>query len=798
MVNIRKPKNALKFSKPASWWGSVWREGLPTGNGVVGASVYGGACDDTILINHSDLWWQGHVGVLQDVADKLPKVRDLLDSGHPRDAEPILSTGLIQKGFRPIPAVPLPLCNFKVHMKTDKTPKEYSRVLNMENGEVGVSLKDGTTRYERSVFVSRANGVIAYEITKSGAKSIDVHLSLDAHDKFNARTLSTVSKIPDGVQSKYENFFMFFSGRSDNATEFGAVAFINHNGGTQTVNHTGIHIKGADKIWVFIKPFIEMQRERAWKDLQGELKALNKYTYDKLLKEHTPLHQKLFMSAELDLHADHRDEYADKLLDHAFESGEMSTAFIEKMWGLGRYLMVTGSSAESRPLAPYGLWCGDYKAQSSQITAAGSLQTIYSHAFTGNLADYFQSIFTYYESVLPDLRKNASRLFGCRGIFVPSSMARGTGVLGSVDPSVVHFTGVAGWVCQLFYDYYRYTGDIKFLKDRALSFMKETAMFYENFFKVTEGARVYETSPSYSPDTTPLNYSMNGDIMSIAKNATIDFAITKELFKNLIEGSEIAGANKSDIPKWKDMLTRIPNYKIAADGTVKEYLDDRYQDNPTAVSSALFYPVYPGVELGDLSMEMKKAFENTAKKKLQTAVSNQTSQSLMRYANTLARLGDGDSALEILLTAVRGMAMSNLVFAETDWRGMGAGKVDTWASYTIEPNMGLTSAIQEMLVQSDSNTVKILPAIPHSLQEGSISGFLTRAGVEIMDLSWNMKKGNVVAKLKAKKATKINVQLPKGVKRFKQIGSERFNIETGLVSDLSMPNGKVVTLDMKL
>ena len=75
MVTIRKPKNALKFTMPAGWWGSTWREAIPVGNGVIGAAVYGGAANDVIMITHSDSWWQGGVGVLQDVADKLPAVR---------------------------------------------------------------------------------------------------------------------------------------------------------------------------------------------------------------------------------------------------------------------------------------------------------------------------------------------------------------------------------------------------------------------------------------------------------------------------------------------------------------------------------------------------------------------------------------------------------------------------------------------------------------------------------------------------------------------------------------------------
>ena len=311
------------------------------------------------------------------------------------------------------------------------------------------------------------------------------------------------------------------------------------------VDNAGITIRGAEKIIVFIRPFVESQREKEWKAIHESLKTI-KSTYEQLLKEHTPLHNKLFNSAELDLDAEGRDIPADELLRKAFVEGEASPALVEKLWAFGRYLMICGASDASHPLPPYGLWCGDYKAPNSQINASGSLQTTYSHVLAGNLADQMLSVFTYYESVLDDLKKNASRLYGCRGIFIPSVMAHGTGVLGLIDSKVIHFTAVAGWIAQLFYDYYLFTDDLKFLKTRALPFMKEVSLFYENFLKIGSDNK-YDSCPSYSPDTTPANYSNGGvDTLEIARDATVDFAVIKELLHNLVEGSERAGMNKAN------------------------------------------------------------------------------------------------------------------------------------------------------------------------------------------------------------------------------------------------------------
>ena len=799
MATIRKPKNALQFTMPAGWWGSTWREAIPTGNGVIGASVYGGAANEVVMITHSDNWWQGNVGVLQDVADKLKDVRKKMDDGDVRDAEDIFKNALIAKHYRPTLSYPLPLCDFHVDMRLDRAVKEYSRVLNMENGEVSVSFKDGPTRYDRSMFVSRAQNMVVYEITRTGSKPIDVTFSLDLHDRFNVRTPDAISKLPDGVNVKYEKYFMHFSARSDSGAEFGAVGFIKHFGGDQVVDNAGITIRGAEKIIVFIRPFVESQREKEWKAIHESLKTI-KSTYEQLLKEHTPLHNKLFNSAELDLDAEGRDIPADELLRKAFVEGEASPALVEKLWAFGRYLMICGASDASHPLPPYGLWCGDYKAPNSQINASGSLQTTYSHVLAGNLADQMLSVFTYYESVLDDLKKNASRLYGCRGIFIPSVMAHGTGVLGLIDSKVIHFTAVAGWIAQLFYDYYLFTDDLKFLKTRALPFMKEVSLFYENFLKIGSDNK-YDSCPSYSPDTTPANYSNGGvDTLEIARDATVDFAVIKELLHNLVEGSERAGMNKAEIPKWKDMLTRMPEYKLAADGSVCEYIHSAFTDNNASASTSLFYPVYPGCEITPDNEEMSKHFYNTAKKKVAGATKEHTSMSLIRYASVFARLGDGATAYDIVTTVTRAMAMNNLVYSVSDWRGMGVGNNGNWAQYTVETNMGVTAAVQEMLVQSDANTVRLLPALPDALPKGEISGLKTRTGVEVTSLSWDMRKGVVLVKLKSRRATKIDLRLPKGAKRFvcKPAAGEKADYESGVVTGLSLTAGKAAAIEIRL
>ena len=72
-----------------------------------------------------------------------------------------------------------------------------------------------------------------------------------------------------------------------------------------------------------------------------------------------------------------------------------------------------------------------------------------------------------------------------------------------------------------------------------MPFLRETALFYEDFFTIGEDG-YYISSPSNSPENSPGNYYDGkgmGAAMETTINATMDFALAKEVLKHLIDGS---------------------------------------------------------------------------------------------------------------------------------------------------------------------------------------------------------------------------------------------------------------------
>ena len=83
------------------------------------------------------------------------------------------------------------------------------------------------------------------------------------------------------------------------------------------------------------------------------------------------------------------------------------------------------------------------------------------------------------------------------------------------------------------------------------------------------------------------------------------------------------------------------------------------------------------------------------------------------------------------------------------------------------------------------------------MEKGSISGFQTRAHVEITSLDWDVSRGTLVAKLKAKRAAVIDVQLPKTAKPPKKVDAEKFDDTRGLLIGLKLAANKPVALDIR-
>jgi len=723
-MHDRLKKNRLILKTPASWWGANWREALPSGNGTLGAAVYGAVHDETILLTHEDLWVGVKTQELPDVSGLLPEVRRLLFEGRAELADRVLADALKQRGYAPEIGTPLPLGDLKIRMPVIQGFRGYRRELNMETGEVSVSWRDGGVSYGRRLFVSRVDDLVVLHIHSSG-KPLQADITLELHDPVDARRgHNGAAPLPESVETVKDGEWIYYAARNDDGSDFGAVARVARSDG---------------EALVVVKLFVGGERRVAWERLRRELSAVT-MDYEALLAPHAEEHGALFRRVMLDLRVPLREQALsnEELLLETYQ-GEAPAALVEKMWAYGRYLLISSSRPGGQPCPLLGKWSGEYRGFWAFNMANENLQMIYWQALPGALPETLLPVFDYFDGKMDAFRENARKLYGCRGLFIPAVTTPPSGLLKTVAPHIIHWTGAAAWVGQHYYDYYLYTGDETFLKERALPFLRETALFYEDFFTVGDDG-FFVSAPSNSPENNPAEYwdgDGMGSKMETTINATMDFALAREVLTHLIEGSRILGEGGAEVERWKGMLRRIPPYQINADGAVREWMHPFFSDNYHHRHQSHIYPVFPGTEVTrESDPELFRAFERAIHKRLEIGISEQTGWSLAHMAHVFARMQDGDQALNCLDLLARSCVKNNFYTTHNDWRGMGIGVEMEWAPFQIDANMGWTSAIQEMLLFSVPGKVSLLPALPDKWKRGAVKGLVARGGITV-SMDWN-------------------------------------------------------------
>jgi len=767
LKQTKSGENKLILSYPTSWWKNMWREALPSGNGKIGASVYGGIKNETILMNHGDLW---HLGIKDDVPDvshTLQETRDLMSDKKYLEASWHLTNALKDKEYNTQLAASLPLGALNLSMPSESAFRNYHRTLDMETGEVTVEWDEEDKSYYRKLFVSREDDLIAYEIgTEIGSVEGEVHVTLQKSD--DGKLAERYPHLTDTLEVHADESYFYYAAQNDDGTDFGAVLRIIPTGGHTKNKNNRIQFMDSEKVLILVKVFIKGEREEEWKRLKSELEEIH-MGYEQLIERHINIHKPLLHSSSIELEHEEDSLSNEELLLKAY-SGEVPISLIQKMWSYGRYLFISGTSVNDQPFGLYGLWYGDYNLIWSHHMANENIQMMYWHAGVGGLIEQVPALFNYYDSMMNDFRNNAKKLYGCRGIFIPAGTTPGIGVPNQVVPVIMNWTGAAGWLAKHYYDYYLFTGNHAFLKEKALPFMREVALFYEDFLVVGEYG-YYKFFPSVSPENTPENF-MPEDGQPLAHpmpttiNATADFAIMKELFTHLIEGSVAVGEDLQEIERWEQILEKVPSYQINDDGAIKEWMHDDFEDRYDHRHLSHIYPVFPGQEFTrEENPDIFKAFEIAVNNRL---IGAQTGWSLVHMSSIYSRLENGDKALESLDVLSRSCLLSNFFTLHNDWRDMGICLNSETAPVQMDANLGFVNAVQEMLIYVSPSFMKLLPALPTKWKQGKVKDIRFMTGK--ICFSWDKEINKFEGTLIAERETQLILKLPDLCKNYTIIG----------------------------
>lgn len=751
------PAYGMSMRQPAA----RWQDALPLGNGHIGAMMFGQLQEEFILLNHEKLFRRSEKPAMPDVADALPEVRKLLQQGRFQQAETFLNDKLADAGYEGRKIDPYqPLGNLRIHQDLPGAFGDYGRGIDFENGTALVQWTCGEVLYRREAFVSHADDAAVVRFWADRAGQLDLRLTLAPQGAHDTRidTDTTEWDIEEhGVQfiARTEgDRTLVLTGRYEDGPEFGAVARVVAQGGQSDVHNATLELSAADNVLVVVKMFIDEPAEDAVKHLVSEIGELPE-SFEELLVQHGAENRRLFGRASIRLGDEGCQRPNEDLLNSGYE-GDVPAALLERMFQFGRHLLIGSSGpAADWPAQLQGIWNGDYRpAWASDYHNNVNVQMNYWAALPGSLPELTLPLYNYYEQSCEDYAESARKAFGCRGIYLTHCQT--THAMAHTGPWI-NWTAGAGWFAQHFYDYYLFTGDEQFLRDRAIPFMKKTAEFYEDFLYVgADGKLVF--APSISPENRPAN---TGSLASI--NATMDVAVAREVLSNLIDACRTLQIEEKSVQRWESMLETMPEYTANEDGALREWLCDELDDNYHHRHLSHTYGLFPGFEITEETCpEVYEMIRRAVEKRLVVGLSSQSGWSLTYMANVYARLGMGNRALECLELLTRSCVGKNLLTYHNDWRAQGLTLY--WGTqrrvpFQIDANFGLTNAMIEMLLFSRPGMIKLLPALPDKWVKGSAESLRARGGVTVSQ-RWNRETGIYEAEITSDHDQPLTVKLP--------------------------------------
>lgn len=707
MMGFAQQSNVLWYTKPAAKWDA---EGLPIGNGRMGAMMMGGIAKDVIQFNEQSLWsgdnnWDG----------------DYETGDHGFGS--YRNFGELQVSFD----------------LNGTTVTDYKRSLNLMTGVYNASFKSNRIAYQREAFASHPDQVMIFHYSAGKNGKLSGSISLSSAQGAHAEVMD------NGLQ---------FSGIMPNNLKYATKAIVRQTGGHLIVRDSLLLFTDCRTLTIYLDAHTNYKPSYSagWRGrdplpvIQREMTAALHKGYQQLRTAHVKDFSRLAAAAQINVGvtADSLRILPTDIRKKKYAAGGADPGLEETIFQYGRYLLISSSRPGGLPANLQGLWNNsNTPAWASDYHNNINIQMNYWLAEPTNLSECHLPLIDFIEAQAEPCRIATRKAFGAhtRGWTARTSqnIFGGNGWEWNIPASA--------WYAQHVFEHWAFTMDTIYLKDTAYPMLKEICNFWEDRLKALPNGTLVVPN-GWSPEHGPRE---DGVMM--------DQQIVWDLFQNYLDAAKALNIDKDYQIKVADMQHRLAPNKIGRWGQLQEWQTDRDDPDDQHRHTSHLFAVYPGRQIslaqtpalakaaiislrsrsGNYGKNINKPFTVES-----TVGDSRRSWTWPWRCALWARLGEGEKAGMM----IRGLITYNML----------PNLFANHPPFQLDGNFGISGAVAEMLLQSQDNEISLIPAIPERWKtKGYFKGLKARGGFTV-DCTW--KNGSITAyHIYSKKPTKLWVRV---------------------------------------